>query len=375
MSVNEEKYKIVTVIGTRPELIKMSLVLKVFDESFEHYFVHTGQNFDYHLNEIFFNDLSIREPDYYLNANGGSFAENIAKIFVECLQLFSKLKPDALVIYGDTNSCLCAYIAKRLGIPVFHLEAGNRCYDNRVPEEINRKIIDHISDINMVLSENARGNLILEGISPDKIFNVGSNMNEILSVYGKEISKSTILEKWDLKKDDYIILNLHREENVSDEVGIKTLIKNIRKISEKYQKKIVWPIHPRTNSIIEKLDLIKSQKSYLIIKPLGFFDYIHLQVNCFCMISDSGTVSEEASLLGIPTITVRFSTERPEGIENGIFSMMSINSNPIPHIELARQSRSSKPVTNVYKNTYNSLTIAKIVLSFVEKQKLNTRTR
>tara|TARA_B100000902_G_C27301237_1_gene912923 strand:- start:918 stop:2048 length:1131 start_codon:yes stop_codon:yes gene_type:complete len=321
---NLMKSKLVTFIGTRPEIIKLSCVIKKCDDFFDHIIVHTGQNYDYELNEIFFEDLGIRKPDYFLNVKSDNLGNSIGNIISESYEILEKIIPDAFLILGDTNSCLSAISAKRLKIPIFHMEAGNRCFDQNVPEEINRKIVDHISDINMPYTENARKYLLAEGIRKDFIFNIGSPMKEIIHSHTESINKSKILKKLNLNKQEYIVVSVHREENVDNRSNLLNILEALESISNKYKKRIIFSTHPRTKNKLK--DLSKDfSKIINFIKPLGFFDYIYLQTNSFVTLSDSGTLAEETSILKFPSVSLRTSTERPEAIDSGSLILGSLN--------------------------------------------------
>jgi UDP-N-acetylglucosamine 2-epimerase len=315
--------KILTIVGTRPEIIKLSRVMSELDKHFNHILVHTGQNYDYELNEIFFKDLEIRKPDYFLDAVGKTTAETIGNIIAKADVVLEKVKPDAILLYGDTNSCLVIISAKRRKIPVFHMEAGNRAFDQRVPEDINRKIVDHLSDINMPLTEHARRYLIAEGIKPETIIKTGSTMKEVLSYYMDKIDQSDVLSKLKLKKRNYFVVSAHREENIDDETNFKNLIASLKAVSRKYNKPVIVSTHPRTRIKIEK-SKIKINKNIHFLKPLGFFDYIKLQQNAYCVISDSGTITEESSILNFPAVMIRQAHERPEGMDEGTLIMSGL---------------------------------------------------
>jgi UDP-N-acetylglucosamine 2-epimerase (non-hydrolysing) len=308
--------KVMTILGTRPDIIKLSRIIPTLDRSFEHILVHTGQNYDYELNEIFFEDLGLRKPDYFLNSAKSSAIETIASVLVETESLISKISPDAILIYGDTNSALSVISAKRKKIPIFHMEAGNRCFDQRVPEEINRKIVDHLSDVNMVHSEHARRYLLNEGLNPQMIVKSGSPMPEVLSFYKEKIASSQVLFSLGLESKDYFVVSIHREENVDYEGNFSNLLKTLETLAQTYNKKIIVSTHPRTK---KRLDESNFKASGLIsfMKPLGFTDYIALQKNALCTLSDSGTITEEASILNFPAVTVRQAHERPEGSDVG----------------------------------------------------------
>ncbi len=363
--------KVMTIIGTRPEIIKMSRVIFEFDQNFNHILVHTGQNFDYELNKIFFEDLGVREPDHYLNVATKSTASTIGKIIENSDKVMDIEKPDALVLYGDTNSCLSVISAKRRKIPIFHLEAGNRCFDQRVPEEINRKVVDHLSDINLVLSEHARRYLLAEGIKPDLIIKVGSNMREVLNFHSSSIDKSKILKRLKLRKKEYFIVSIHREENVDSEQNLLMLIDTINAIARKYNLPVIISTHPRTKKRIKQIKNLKTHKNVRYLKPFGFHDYISLQINSKCVISDSGTITEECSMLNFPAITIRNSHERPEGMDVGTLLMSGLKKQRVlESINIAMKYHDSEkrifPNIADYENVNASKHISKIVLSYVD---------
>lgn len=316
--------KVMTIVGTRPEIIKLSCVIAELDKYTDHILVHTGQNYDYELNEIFFDGMGIRKPDIFMQAAGETAAETIGNVIIGADKLIKEHKPDAILLYGDTNSCLSVISAKRNKVPVFHMEAGNRCFDQRVPEELNRKVIDHLSDINMVLTEHARRYLIAEGIPQETIIKTGSSMKQVLQVQKERIDNSDVLEQLHLKKKDYFLLSLHREENLDSEKNFHTLLTILNKVAERYKKRMIVSTHPRTR---KKLEQEKFQFSDLIefMKPLSFADYNKLQQNAFCVLSDSGTITEESALLGFPAITVRQAHERPEGMDEGTLIMAGLS--------------------------------------------------
>lgn len=321
--------KVMTIVGTRPEIIKLSCVMRELDKYTAHIIVHTGQNYDYELNEIFFQELHIRKPDYFLNAAGKNAAETIANVIQKSDELMEQVKPDALLLYGDTNSCISVISAKRRKIPIFHMEAGNRCFDQRVPEEINRKIVDHLSDINMPLSEHARKYLLSEGLRPETIIKTGSPMTEVLNYHKDEIEQNNVLEKENLEKGSYFIVSTHREENVDSERNFSDLLDSLNAIVDKYQKKIIVSTHPRTRKKLESIGFVNSNPMIEFMKPFGFMEYIKLQQNAFCVISDSGTITEESSILHFPAITIRQAHERPEGMDEGSLIMTGLNSERI----------------------------------------------
>lgn len=312
-----------TIIGTRPELIKLSLTLQELDKHTEHVIVHTGQNYDYELNEIFYKDLGLRKPDYYLDAVGDNLAQTIGNVLIKADEVMEKEKPDAVLFYGDTNSTLSVIMAKRRKIPVFHMEAGNRCFDQRVPEELNRKVIDHLSDINMVNAEHARRYLINEGIKVETIIKTGSPMKELLDKYREKIEKSDILNKLSLEPKEYFVVSAHREENVDSEVNFKNLCDSLNLLAKEYKKAIIFSVHPRTKKKIEDSN-IEFDKLIQFCKPFGFFDYLKLQTNALCVLSDSGTITEESSILSFPAITMRNAHERPEGMDEGTVIMSGL---------------------------------------------------
>ena len=335
--------KVMTIVGTRPELIKLSRVITKLDSHIDHILVHTGQNYDYELNEIFFNDLNIRKPDYFLDSAKETSSSTIASVIEKSDVLLRKEMPDAVLLYGDTNSCLSVISAKRLKIPIFHMEAGNRCFDERVPEEINRKIVDHLSDINMPLSEHARNYLINEGIRPETIIKTGSPMKEVLSFYKEKIDETRILSKEKLKSKEYFLVSIHREENVDSTVNFNSLIDSLKELVTVYGKKVIVSTHPRTRKKLQKIKVLDIDEIYFM-KPFGFIDYIHLQKNALCVISDSGTITEESSILGFPAITIRQAHERPEGMDMGTLIMSGINKNRIIESIRIMINREIKPI-------------------------------
>ncbi len=318
-----------TIVGTRPEIIKLSRVMAELDKYTNHIIVHTGQNYDFELNEIFFQQLKIRKPDYFLNVSGSNATETIAQVILKSDEVMGKELPDAILLYGDTNSCMAVIAAKKKKIPIFHMEAGNRCFDQRVPEEVNRKIVDHLSDINMPLSEHARRYLIAEGIKPETIIKTGSPMREVLFFHKEDIDNSDVLEKENLKKGEYFIVSTHREENIDSEKNFTDLLTSLEAIIKKYNKKIIVSTHPRTRKKLEAIKFKNSNHLIEFMKPFGFLDYIKLQQNAFCVISDSGTITEESSILNFPAITIRQAHERPEGMDEGTLIMTGLQSDLI----------------------------------------------
>jgi len=322
-------HKVMTVLGTRPELIKLSRVISELDISTNHVLVHTGQNYAKELNDIFFDELDIRKPDHFLAAAGKTAIETIGQILIKFEKVLINEKPDSVLVYGDTNSCMAALVAKRHKVPVFHMEAGNRSFDERVPEEINRRIIDHISDINMPLTEHARNYLISEGIRSETIIKTGSCMEEVLNFYKEGIDKSNILTKLDLKKKNYFLVSAHREENVDISHRLISLLNSLNAIAEKYDQIIIFSVHPRTRKRLDEIKDIKIDERIKLIKAVGFLDYIKLQQEATCVLSDSGTISEETSLLNLCSIMIRQTHERPEGMDETIVMMSEIDKDQI----------------------------------------------
>lgn len=316
--------KVLTLLGTRPELIKLSAIIKQLDRFTDHILVHTGQNYDYELNEIFYEELGLRKPDYFLNAFGGTLAEGIGMSMVAVETILKDKKPDAVVILGDTNSALAGIIAKRMKIPLFHLEAGNRSFDDNVPEEINRRIMDHISDVNMVYTENSRRYLLAEGAAKERIFIMGSPMKEIFSEYMPFIESSPILDKLMLEPNQYFLASLHRDENTEIPKNLKTLVETLNQIASDYNMPVILSTHPRLRKKIEEQE-IEFDKRVRLLKPFGFYDYNKLQMNARCVISDSGTIAEESSILRFPAITIRNAIERPEAIDVGSILMTGVD--------------------------------------------------
>ena len=323
-----KKLKVLTVVGTRPEIIRLSCTLIALDknEAIEHILVHTGQNYDYELNEIFFEDLGLRKPDHFLNAAGKNATETVGNILITIDPILEKENPDAFLVLGDTNSCLCAIPAKKRQIPVFHMEAGNRCFDQRVPEETNRKIVDHVSDINLTYSDIAREYLLREGLSPDRVIKTGSPMYEVLNKFKGNIEASSVLEKLDLKKQQYFVVSSHREENITNPENFNGLIDSLNLIAEKYDYPIIVSTHPRTRNMLEAKK-VKTHKNIQFLKPLGFNDYNALQMHSFAVLSDSGTISEESSILNFHALNIRDAHERPEAMEEA--SVMMVGMNPV----------------------------------------------
>ena len=331
------KLKVMTIVGTRPEIIRLSECIKACDKYFDHVLVHTGQNWDYTLNEVFFKELGLREPDFYLKAAGGHLGETIGNIIARSYEVLSEVKPEALLILGDTNSALCAIPAQRLKIPIFHMEAGNRCFDQNVPEEINRKIVDHISDVNLPYTEHSRRYLLSEGISKEYIFVTGSPMKEVLDRNMDSIKNSKALEVLGLEKDKYFVVSAHREENIDNEANFTSLMNALNSIAEKYSLPVVYSTHPRSWKKIEE-NGFKFHPLIRQLRPFGFFDYNKLQMNAFCVLSDSGTLSEESAMLNFPAALIRTSTERPEVLDKGSIVIGGITEKDIVQaVELSRE--------------------------------------
>ena len=317
--------KVMTVVGTRPELIKLSRVLYELDRRTRHVLVHTGQNYDYELNEIFFQQLGIRKPDYFLDVASDRVARAIGNVIDRIDEVLEKERPDAFLILGDTNSCLSAIAAKRRRVPVFHMEAGNRCFDERVPEEINRRIIDHVSDVNLAYTEQARRHLLDEGIRPETVMKTGSPMKEVLTFYREGIDASTALQRLELREQGYFVVSAHREENIDSEVNFGEFLRALNRIARHFKKKIIVSTHPRTRKKLEGNRRVKLAPSIDFMKPLGFFDYVKLQMSAFCVVSDSGTITEESSILQFPAVTIRQAHERPEGMDEGTLIMSGLS--------------------------------------------------
>ena len=316
--------KVLTLVGTRPEIIKLSRIIAELDRHVEHVLVHSGQNFDYELNEIFFRQLEVRKPDHFLAAAGGSAMETVGTLLIRFDALLEVEQPDALLLLGDTNSCLGVIAAKRRKIPIFHMEAGNRCFDQRVPEEINRKIVDHTSDINLVFSEHARRYLLTEGIRPETVIKTGSPMKEVLDYYRPQIEASPILRELELEPGRFFVVSTHREENVDSERNFTVLLASLNAMAERYALPVIVSTHPRTRKRLEALDVKGLDPRIRFLKPLGFLDYVQLEKNAYCVVSDSGTITEESSILGFPAITIRQAHERPEGMDEGTLIMSGL---------------------------------------------------
>ena len=363
--------KVMTIVGTRPEIIKLCRVIHELDRHTDHVLVHTGQNYDYELNEIFFKELEIRKPDHFLNAAGETAAETIGKVITNSDKVMALENPDALLLLGDTNSCLAVISAKRRKIPIFHMEAGNRCFDQRVPEEINRKIVDHTSDINLTYTEHARRYLLAEGIKPETVIKTGSPMKEVLEHYGPQIDTSDVLERLQIEPERYFVVSAHREENVDSETNFEHFLGSLKAISEKYKKPIIVSTHPRTRKKIEGLGVENLDKRIRFLKPLGFFDYIKLQMNAFCVISDSGTITEESSILNFPAATIRQAHERPEGMDEGALIMCGLKADRVIKSIDVVTSQSSKNIRQFklihdYDTNNVSKKVLRIILSYTD---------
>jgi UDP-N-acetylglucosamine 2-epimerase len=366
------KLKVTTVVGTRPEIIRLSRVMAALDASpaIEHIIVHTGQNYDYELNQIFFEDLGIRKPDYFLEAAGKTATETIGNILIKIDVLLEQIKPDAFLVLGDTNSCLCAIPAKKRQIPIFHMEAGNRCFDQRVPEETNRKIVDHISDVNLTYSDIAREYLLREGLPADRIIKTGSPMFEVLTHYAESINQSTVLEKLQLTKGQYFVVSCHREENVNNDKNFHSFLESLNLIAEKYQLPIIVSTHPRTRNVIEAKN-VSMRPEIQFLKPLGFNDYNALQLNSFAVLSDSGTISEESSTLNFRALNIREAHERPEAMEEASVMMVGLNPTRIMQgleqlsLQKTGEERNFRTVAD-YSMPNVSEKVVRIILSYTD---------
>ncbi|MCR4509794.1 UDP-N-acetylglucosamine 2-epimerase (non-hydrolyzing) [Pseudomonas sp. 32.2.56] len=363
--------KVMTLVGTRPELIKMSRVIAELDRQVNHVLVHSGQNYDYELNQVFFDDLEIRKPDHFLGAAGETAAQTIAEVIAKADAVFELEKPDALLLYGDTNTCLAVIAAKRRKIPVFHMEAGNRCFDQRVPEELNRKVLDHLSDINMVLTEHARRYLIAEGIRPETIIKTGSHMHEVLDYYRPKIEASDVLAREGLEAGKFFIVSAHREENVDTPDNLRDLLATLRALADEHGYPLIVSTHPRTRKRLEALGESLEHPLIRFSKPFGLLDYIKLQMNAFCVLSDSGTITEEASLLNLPAVTLRNAHERPEGMDQGTLIMSGLKKDSVLSavkvITSQHQPGSRRiPLVPDYEGGPVSLQVVRVVLSYTD---------
>lgn len=363
--------KVMTILGTRPEIIKISRVISELEKFVDHVMVHTGQNYDYELNEIFFENLGLKRPDFFLNAAEDTLGKTIGSIISKSDEIIESEKPDAILLYGDTNSCLAVIPAKRKKIPVFHFEAGNRCFDQRVPEELNRKIVDHLSDINFPLTEHARRYLIAEGIKPETIIKAGSPMKEILNFHSNNIESSNVLERLNLKKNKFFIVSAHREENIDSEENFRNLLESLNAIANKYKLPVIISTHPRTRIKLENSKNQELNPLLQFLKPLGFFDYNKLQKNAFCVISDSGTITEECSIMNFPAITIRQAHERPEGMDEGTLIMTGLKKDRIlQSIDIITSQFSSKKRITSLVNDYDvdnfSVKIVRAIISYTD---------
>ncbi len=363
--------KVMTIVGTRPELIKMSRVIAEFDTHTNHILVHTGQNYDYELNQLFFDDLGIRKPNHFLEAVGDNAAQTIARVIEKSDAVMEKEKPDAVMLYGDTNSCLAVISAKRRKIPVFHMEAGNRCFDQRVPEELNRKVLDHLSDINLVLTEHARRYLIAEGVRPETIIKTGSHMREVLDYYMPKIQASDVLDRMGLEQGRYFIVSTHREENVDTPENLTDLVETLNALADQYEIPVIVSTHPRTQKRLDELNLGNLNDRIQFLKPFGFCDYVKLQMEALCVVSDSGTITEEGSLLNLPAVTIRNAHERPEGMDVGTLIMTGLKKERVldaVRVIIAQHKRNERVVVPVedYEAPSVSNKLLRIVLSYTD---------
>lgn len=367
-----KKLKVLTVVGTRPEIIRLACVLQKLDASpaVEHILVHTGQNYDYELNEVFFEDLGLRKPDYFLNAAGTNATATAGQILINIDPVLEEVKPDAFLVLGDTNSCLCAIAAKKRHIPIFHMEAGNRCFDQRVPEESNRKIVDHTSDINLTYSDIAREYLLAEGLRPDRVIKTGSPMFEVLMTYLPKVERSAILSTLDLTKESYFVVSAHREENIASEYNFFNLVKVLNEVAAKYNMPVIVSTHPRTRKMIEKHN-VQFDKRVKLMKPMGLSDYLALQVNSKAVLSDSGTISEESSILNFPALNIRDAHERPEAMEEASVMMVGLNPERVMQglaqleCQMRGAERNFRPVAD-YSMPNVSDKVLRIILSYTD---------
>lgn len=367
-----KKLKVLTVVGTRPEIIRLACVLQKLDssEAIEHVLVHTGQNYDYELNEVFFEDLGLRKPDFFLSAAGKNATETAGQILINIDPVLEQVQPDAFLVLGDTNSCLCAIAAKKRHIPIFHMEAGNRCFDQRVPEESNRKIVDHTADINLTYSDIAREYLLAEGLRPDRIIKTGSPMYEVLMKYLPKIEKSTVLEQLNLEKGKYFVVSAHREENINSEKNFNNLVKILNDVAEKYGYPVIVSTHPRTRKMIQTKDVMFHPNVHLM-KPMGLSDYNKLQINAFAVLSDSGTISEESSILNFRALNLREAHERPEAMEEASVMMVGLNPERVMQglaqlqYQEIGEKRNFHPVTD-YSMPNVSDKVVRIIISYTD---------
>ena len=363
--MNKTKLKVLTVVGTRPEIIRLSRVMALLDEHVDHIIAHTGQNYDYELNEIFYKDLDLRKPDFFLNVDVSSLEASVGDIIRKSGELLRKEKPDALLVLGDTNSCLSAYMAKRLHIPIFHMEAGNRCFDFNVPEEINRRVIDHIADFNLVYTEHARRHLISEGLPHRRIYLTGSPMYEVLNHYRPKINASDILDTLKLTKGQYFVVSVHREENVDNLENLRRILLILNRMAEDYRVPVIVSTHPRTRKRLEASDNLKMNSLIRFLKPFGFTDYVHLQTNALCTVSDSGTISEESAILSFPAISLRNSMERPEAQDAGTIVLTGFSEEVVMRsVELVifeKNAGIEKEISVDYKVSNTSWRVVKLI--------------
>jgi UDP-N-acetylglucosamine 2-epimerase len=363
--------KVMTIVGTRPELIKMSRVIAEFDQHTQHILVHTGQNYDYELNQLFFEDLGIRKPDHFLDAVGENAAQTIARVIEKSDAVMESEQPDAVMLYGDTNSCLAVIAAKRRKIPVFHMEAGNRCFDQRVPEELNRKVLDHLSDINLVLTEHARRYLIAEGVRPETIIKTGSHMREVIDFYMPKIESSDVIQRMGLDPNKFFVVSAHREENIDSPANMKNMLETLNALAESYSYPIIVSTHPRTKKRLDSMELGQLNPLVQFLKPFGFCDFIKLQLNSLCVLSDSGTISEEGSLLNLPAITIRNAHERPEGMDVGTLIMSGLKKDRVldaVRVIIAQHDKTKRVMDRVedYEGGPVSKQLLRVVMSYVD---------
>lgn len=364
-----KKLKVMTVVGTRPEIIRLSAVINKLEacEAVEHILVHTGQNYDYELNEVFFEDFKLKKPDYFLDAATGTAVETIGNILVKIDPILDEVKPDAFLVLGDTNSCLCAIAAKRKQIPIFHMEAGNRCFDQRVPEETNRKIVDHISDVNLTYSDIAREYLLREGLPADRIIKTGSPMYEVIQSRMQDIEKSDVVSRLNLVEGNFYVVSAHREENISSEINFNNLMESLNAIADLYQMPIIMSTHPRTRKMIDSKGIVLNPLIQLL-KPLGFNDYIKLQMKSKAVLSDSGTISEEASVLGLKALNIRQAHERPEAMEEASVMMVGLTKERILQGLSILNSQQAKTLFSVRDYTFSNVSdkVLRIILSYTD---------
>ena len=363
--------KVMTIVGTRPEIIKLCRVIDELDRHTNHILVHSGQNYDYELNEIFFQQLGIRKPDYFLDAVGESVAQTIGNVIVKADEVMAQEQPDAILLLGDTNSCLSAISAKRRKIPIFHMEAGNRCFDLRVPEEINRKIVDHISDINMTYTEHARRYLLAEGLRPETVMKTGSPMKEVLGHYQQQIESSNVLENLQVRAGEYFVVSAHREENIDSEENFANLLATLNAIAGRYDCPIIFSTHPRTRKRLENQGSADMNPHIRFLKPLGFFEYVKLQMYAKCVISDSGTITEESSVLSFPAVTIRQAHERPEGMDEGTLIMCGLQAERVMEsieVVIAQSTTEQRPFRLVadYDTDNVAQKVLRIILSYTD---------